>query len=84
MNILKGSFDTLQDNSVESQVNQNTFLKKIHQCRFPAESLIKPLESVEFCGIQMDAPRGGLEIQKYFFKEWNVEKKPKGCKNLGT
>ena len=60
------------------------FLKKVHQCRFPAESLIKPLESVEFCGIQMDAPRGGLEIQKYFFKEWNVEKKPKGCKNLGT
>ena len=58
--------------------------QKNYLYRFPAERLIKPLESVEFYGIHMEAPRGGLEIQKYFFNEWNLEKKPKGCKKLGT
>ena len=32
----------------------------------------------------MNAPRGGLEFQKYLFVDWNVEKKPIGCKNLST
>ena len=52
--------------------------------QFPAERIEKPLEHVEFCGVQMNAPRGGLEFQKYLYVDWNVEKKPKGCKNLGT
>ena len=31
------------------------------------------------------APRGGLEFQKYFFgSDWYLEKKPRGCDNLGT
>ena len=52
--------------------------------KFPANRIEKPLENVEFCGIQMNAPRGGLEFQSYFYYDWNIEKKPKGCKNLGT
>jgi len=52
---------------------------------FPADRIEPPLENVEFCGIQMKAPRGGLEFQKYFFgSDWYLEKKPHGCDNLGT
>ena len=42
---------------------------------FPADSIEPPLEIVEFCGIRMMAPRGGLEFQKiHYGNDWYTKK----------
>ena len=51
--------------------------------QFPADRIEGPLENVEFCGVQMKAPKGGLEFQKYFYgNDWHLEKKPQGCDDV--
>ena len=47
---------------------------------FPADLAKKPLPTIEFCGVNMSAPRYGIEIQKFHYrKDWWLEKKPGGC-----
>eukprot|EP00795_Rhopilema_esculentum_P013662 gene13662-4565_t len=49
---------------------------------FPAHLIEKPLPTLKFCGIKMFAPRGGIELQKYHYRnDWWLEKKPNGCYN---
>ena len=79
--IYKNHSGTMKRVGVESYV---FFVNYLIYYQFPAKSIEKPLENVEFCGLQMNAPRGGLEFQKYFYYDWDIEIKPKGCKNLNT
>ena len=66
-------------------LNSYYFYLSLRQHSFPADTIEPPLETVEFCGIKMMAPRGGLEFQKiHYGNDWYTEKKPKGCPNLGT
>lgn len=48
---------------------------------FPSDRIEGPLPTVNFCGVQMHAPKGGIEFQRYHYRDdWWLEKKPQGCK----
>lgn len=48
---------------------------------FPSGLVLPPLPAMDFAGVAMPVPRGGLEMQKYHYPyDWWKETKPVGCK----
>eukprot|EP00795_Rhopilema_esculentum_P003333 gene3333-1679_t len=48
---------------------------------FPAKYIEEPLPKIEFCGVLMSAPRDGIDVQQYLYRDdWLIEKRPRGCK----
>ena len=47
---------------------------------FPSKYIEGPLPTIEFCGVTMSAPQGGISVQQYLYRDdWLIEKRPKGC-----
>ena len=47
---------------------------------FPAKYIEGPLPNIKFCDVTMSAPRFGIDVQQYLYREdWLVEKRPRGC-----
>ena len=47
---------------------------------FPSREIEGPLPTIKFCGVEMQSPKGGINFQKYHYRDdWWLEKKPLGC-----
>lgn len=75
--IFKNYSGTMNRIGIESYVFYQNYRK--HHI-FPSRFIEGALPKVNFCGIEMPVPKGGLEFQKYHYQgDWWLEKKPFGC-----
>ena len=78
--IFRNTSGTMNRVGIESYVFYVNYQK--HHI-FPSRLIEGPLPRVKFCGVEMHAPRGGLEFQKYHYRDdWWLEKKPLGCDDI--
>ena len=68
---------TIRRTGIESYV---FFVNHRNFHSFPSKYLEGALPQIEFCGVLMSAPRGGITVQQYLYRDdWLVEKRPRGC-----